>query len=79
MYVEGIAREIETPELLVDVVVRSGAPVATIVALTRELNLDLLVMGAHGHKGLKDLVFGETIHGVRHALTIPVMVVRAGK
>ena len=78
-YVEGIAREIETPDLPVDVVVRSGATVETIVTLTRELELDLLVMGAHGHTGLKDLVFGETVHGVRHALTIPVLVVRAGK
>ncbi len=77
-YVEGIAREIESPELPVDVVVRSGAPVETIVDLTGELGLDLLVMGAHGHTGLKDLVFGETVHGVRHALSIPVLVVRMG-
>jgi len=72
---EEIARGIEGPHQPVDVVVRSGAIVETIVALTRELGLDMLIMGAHGHKGWKDLVFGETISGVRHALAIPVVVV----
>jgi len=75
---EEIARGIEGPDQPVDVVVRSGATVETIVDLTRELGLDMLIMGAHGHTGWKDLVFGETIRGVRHALTIPVVVVRAG-
>ena len=75
---EEIARGIEGPDQPVDVVVRSGAAVETIVALTRELGLDMLIMGAHGHTGWKDLVFGETITGVRHALTIPVVVVRSG-
>ena len=75
---EEIARGIEGPDQPVDVVVRSGATVETIVALTRELGLDMLIMGAHGHTGWKDLVFGETVHGVRHALTIPVVVVRRG-
>ncbi len=75
---EEIARGIEGPDRPVDVVVRSGAAVETIVELTRELELDMLVMGAHGHRGWRDLVFGETVTGVRHALTIPVVVVRAG-
>jgi manganese transport protein len=34
-------------------------------------------MGAHGHKGLQDIVFGTTIDGVRHEIGAPVMVVRA--
>ena len=75
---EEIARGIEGPDLPVDVVVRSGATVKTIVALTQELGLDMLIMGAHGHKGWEDFVFGETVHGVRHALMIPVLVVRTG-
>jgi manganese transport protein len=34
-------------------------------------------MGAHGHKGLQDIVFGTTINGVRHEIEVPVMIVRA--
>ena len=40
-------------------------------------NPTLLVMGAHGHGGLKDLIFGATINSVRHKLRIPLLVVRA--
>ncbi len=47
-----------------------------IVRITREQNIDMLVMGGHGHRGIKDIIFGSTITGVRHELDIPVVVVR---
>ena len=40
---------------------------------------DLVIMGAHGHGGLKDLVFGNTINPVRHDLEVPMLIVRPGK
>jgi manganese transport protein len=40
------------------------------------VNVQLLVMGAHGHAGLKDLVFGSTVDAVRHKVKIPILVVR---
>lgn len=46
-----------------------------IVRLVKENKSDLLIMGAHRHKGLKDYVFGETIETVRHELDIPVLIV----
>ncbi len=38
-------------------------------------NIDLLVMGAHGHKGFKDLAFGSTVDALRHKINIPVLVI----
>ena len=35
----------------------------------------MLVVGAHGHTGIKDWIYGETIDNVRHELNIPVLVV----
>jgi manganese transport protein len=32
-------------------------------------------MGAHGHAGLSDIVFGSTVDSVRHLVKIPVLVV----
>lgn len=58
------------------VIVHGRDPKREIVRTARALEVDLLVMGAHGHKGLKDLVYGATINEVRHALEIPVLVVR---
>jgi manganese transport protein len=49
--------------------------VSEIVRMVKEANADLLVIGAHGHKGLKDYLYGQTIDGVRHQINIPVFIV----
>jgi manganese transport protein len=49
------------------------------VRYAREVQPDLVIMGAHGHGGLKDLIFGTTINPVRHKLDAPMLIVRAGK
>jgi manganese transport protein len=41
----------------------------------KEAKADMLVIGAHGHTGLKDLIYGETTDAVRHELSIPVLIV----
>jgi manganese transport protein len=43
--------------------------------LVKEANADLLIIGAHGHSGVKDWLYGETIDAVRHRLKIPVLIV----
>jgi manganese transport protein len=46
-----------------------------IVRLVQEGGADMLVIGAHGHTGIKDMIYGETINTVRHELKVPVLVV----
>lgn len=46
-----------------------------LVRMIRENNADLLIIGAHGHTGVKDLFYGTTIDSVRHQLKIPVLIV----
>jgi manganese transport protein len=46
-----------------------------IVRIVKENNVDMLVIGAHGHTGIKDWFYGQTIDSVRHELKIPVLVV----
>jgi manganese transport protein len=63
-----------------ELVVASGrSPRAVIIEWAKQHRPDLIVMGAHGHRALKDLVFGRTIDAVRHALDIPIFVVRRGR
>lgn len=57
-------------------VVYAAAPASAIIRHVQKIQPDLLVMGAHGHKGLKDIVFGATINDVRHAVGVPVLIVR---
>ncbi|HEX2867373.1 MAG TPA: Nramp family divalent metal transporter [Ignavibacteriales bacterium] len=75
-YMEELVREIEKPDLPVEICLRVGNPVQVLITAARELKLDMLVMGSHGHTGLSDIIFGQTITGVRHALEIPVLTVR---
>lgn len=53
-----------------------GTAKKAIPLLVNEKGADLLVMGAHGHRALKDLIFGTTVEAVRHAVKIPVLIVR---
>lgn len=43
--------------------------------LVTEMGADLLIIGAHGHSGVKDWIYGATIDSVRHQLKIPVLIV----
>jgi len=45
------------------------------VRIVKENEVDMLVIGAHGHAGIKDWFYGQTIDSVRHELKIPVLVV----
>jgi manganese transport protein len=49
--------------------------VKEIVRIVEKGQADLLVIGAHGHAGLKDFIYGETVNAVRHELKIPVLIV----
>ncbi|HEY0978594.1 MAG TPA: divalent metal cation transporter, partial [Flavobacteriales bacterium] len=51
------------------------APMA-IAGLVNESGCDLLVMGAHGHRGLKDILLGTTVDAVRHRVKVPVFIVQ---
>ncbi|MEH6306945.1 Nramp family divalent metal transporter [Olivibacter sp. CPCC 100613] len=35
---------------------------------------DLLIVGSHGHRGLKDFIYGETVNKLRHRVNIPVFI-----
>lgn len=59
-----------------DIQIGYGTASVEIAKIVSTLDIDLLVMGEHGHKGFKDLVFGTTIEAVRHKLKIPILIVR---
>lgn len=52
-----------------------GNPKRVIPSMVNSFDADLLVMGAHGHRGIKDFVFGTTINTVRHRVKTAVLVV----
>jgi manganese transport protein len=60
----------------VETVLGYGDPSTEIVEISRAKHLDLMVLGGHGHRALRDLLYGQTITTVRHGLDIPVVAVR---
>lgn len=53
-----------------------GNPKKSIPEIVNNTSCDLLVMGAHGHRALKDMIFGTTLDAVRHNVKVPVLIVR---
>ena len=47
-----------------------------LIRIIKEENAEMLVIGAHGHKGIKDFIYGTTIDKVRHEVSIPVFIVK---
>ncbi len=77
-YLDQLVASLGQMDLDVETAIRHGSnPRKEIVRYAREISPDLLVMGAHGHGGIKDLIFGNTINPVRHQLNIPILVVRS--
>ncbi|HBK87261.1 MAG: Nramp family divalent metal transporter [Cyclobacteriaceae bacterium] len=56
-----------------------GNPRRVIPVMVKDFGADLLVMGAHGHRFFKDLIFGTTLDTVRHRVNVPVLIVRDPK
>jgi manganese transport protein len=54
-----------------------GQPAEELIRIAQEEQLDLLVLGTHGHGFFADLALGRTVSPVLHRLTIPVLVVPA--
>lgn len=47
-----------------------------IAKVVNNYGCDLLIVGSHGHRAIKDLIFGETINSVRHMIKVPVFIAR---
>lgn len=60
----------------VDIILGFQNRIQEIVRISKENEIELLIMGAHGHRGLKDILYGHTIDSVRHQLKIPVLIVQ---
>lgn len=75
-YLQQYAEELKLIGYKIETKIGYGNPKKAIPILVTEFNADLLIMGAHGHKGFKDFIFGTTVDSVRHRVKVPVLIVR---
>jgi manganese transport protein len=77
-YLENTAASLRAEGLTVATHLALGNPPEEILKTAEGHQCDLIAMTSHGHRLLADLIFGSTIHEVRHKTSIPVLLVRAG-
>lgn len=53
-----------------------GNPANAIAKIVNEKEAELLVIAAHGHRGLKDILLGSTLDSLRHKVKVPVLIAR---
>ncbi|HEU0228826.1 MAG TPA: Nramp family divalent metal transporter [Arachidicoccus soli] len=58
-----------------DMQIGFGKPPVEVAKIINTEQIDLLVMGAHGHKGFKDLIFGSTVESLRHKIKAPILII----
>ncbi|MGV3585411.1 MAG: Nramp family divalent metal transporter [Adhaeribacter sp.] len=74
-HLQQYATELQQQGFRVSVELGFGNPKRRIPTLVKNFEADLLVMGSHGHRMMKDAIFGTTIDAVRHTVKIPVLII----
>ena len=73
-FLSAYREELENKGYTVSMELGFGSPKRAIPVIINATEFDLLVLGSHGHKGFKDLIFGTTVDSVRHRINIPVFI-----
>ncbi len=60
-------------------VLAQGPTIETIMEEADRLNVDMIVLGSHGHGAMYQLLVGSVSEGVLHRATCPVLIVPARK
>jgi nucleotide-binding universal stress UspA family protein len=75
-HLEDLARRLVTDGVPTTTVVRVGNPVDEINQFVADSSIDVIVMGTHGHTGVRRLVAGSVTERVVRTATVPVITTR---
>ncbi len=78
-YLEHAADDLRAGGLEVEAQLALGDPATEILKVAAAEQCDLIAMTTHGHRFLKDLLYGSTITQVRHLARVPVLLVTMAK
>jgi nucleotide-binding universal stress UspA family protein len=78
-YLKRITDQLEKEGFNADSILAGGDPVKEIIDAAEREHCDLIAMSTHGHRFIKDLIFGSVAESVRHRCTIPVLLVRGSR
>jgi manganese transport protein len=72
---EGYALQLSRLGFGVRTFMGTGRPVEELKRMIRDFEADLVVLGAHGHRFLADLIYGATVDKLRHRIEASVLIV----
>ena len=77
-YLEQVCDDLERDGIDADCMLAGGEPSREIVDAASRENCDLIAMSTHGHRFVKDIIYGSVANEVRHITRGPVLLVRGG-
>jgi nucleotide-binding universal stress UspA family protein len=77
MYLEQREQELRADGFETRAILSWGDPAEQILVAAEREKCDLIAMSTHGHRFIKDLLFGSVATAVRHRSSIPVLLVKA--
>jgi nucleotide-binding universal stress UspA family protein len=75
-YLGRVRTELEEHGFEVEAMLRMGDPAKEICRAAEEQGVDLIAMATHGHRGVSDVIHGQTVDAVRHKARMPVLLLR---
>ena len=75
-YLEQTCASLEADGIEADSLLAGGDPGKEIAEAAAREGCDLIAMSTHGHKFIKDMLYGSVANEVRHLSRIPVLLVR---
>jgi nucleotide-binding universal stress UspA family protein len=76
-YLQKVQAEFQAAAIPASSELAYGDPSREIVRWVREKGCDLVAMSTHGHRLLADIFLGTTANRVQHAVSVPVLLLRA--
>ena len=74
-YLKQFSEKLKEDNFSVKTVIGGGEPEDEIARICKSEDIELLIVGSHGHKFLKDIVYGSTVNEVRHRVRVPVLAI----
>lgn len=75
-YLERTCDALEGAGVSAECVLAGGDPAREITAAAEREGCDLIAMSTHGHRFVKDMLYGSVANEVRHQTRVPVLLVR---
>ena len=75
-YLSRACESLSADGLRVESILAAGEPAPEIAAAAEREHCDLIAMSTHGHRFIKDMIYGSVANDVRHLSRVPVLLVR---